>query len=140
MRLARDEALRRLSKHDHGVLSTIHSERGIDSVPAVFAVDDEGFLGIPIDRVKPKLSTRLQREDNLDADPRAVLLVEQWDRDDWTRLWWVRARLERHDGDAAREDVLAGMLAARYEQYVDRPFERVLLFRITTVTGWSASG
>ena len=140
MRLARDEALRRLSKHDHGVLSTIHSERGIDSVPAVFAVDDEGFLGIPIDRVKPKLSTRLQREDNLDADPRAVLLVEQWDRDDWTRLWWVRARLERHDADAAREDVLAGMLAARYEQYADRPFERVLLFRITTVTGWSASG
>lgn len=139
MRLARDEALRRLRLHDHGVLSTIHAERGIDSVPAVYAVDDEGFLGIPIDRVKPKLSTRLQREDNLDADPRAVLLVDEWDRDDWTRLWWVRARLERQGADTAREDALASMLAARYTQYRDKPFERVLLFRITALAGWSAS-
>ena len=47
-----------------------------------------------IDKVKPKKSSRLQREDNLEADPRGALLVEHWDADDWSRLWWVRADLE----------------------------------------------
>jgi hypothetical protein len=56
--LDRDEAARRLAHHDHGVLSTLHAERGIDAVPVVYALDDD-HIGIPIDIVKPKLSTRL---------------------------------------------------------------------------------
>ena len=58
----------------------------------IYAVDGD-YLGVPIDSVKPKSSTRLRREDNLAADPRAALLVEHWDPVDWTRLWWVRAHL-----------------------------------------------
>ena len=49
-------------------------------------------------------STRLQREANLDADPRATLLVDMWDPVDWDRLWWVRVRLIRID-DSAREEI-----------------------------------
>src|SRR6201994_4699125 len=93
MRLAEDEARARLAAHDHGVLCTVHAERGVDAVPVVYALDDDGYVGVPVDRVKPKASSRLQRERNLEADPRATLLVEHWDRRDWSRLWWVRAEL-----------------------------------------------
>jgi hypothetical protein len=93
MRLADHEARARLESHDHGILCTVHAERGVDAVPVAYAVDDDGYVGVPIDRVKPKASLRLQRERNLEADPRATLLVEHWDRSDWSRLWWVRAEL-----------------------------------------------
>ena len=140
MRLTQDEALTRLEAHDHGILCTIHSERGVDAVPVAYAVDDEGYVGVPVDLVKPKVSSRLQRERNLEADPRATLLVEHWDRADWSRLWWVRAEL-RWQGDATpgRETALAVRLAGRYPQYRDQPFIRVLVLRIVGVTGWAAS-
>ena len=140
MRLAEDEALARLAAHDHGVLCTVHAERGVDAVPVVYVKDEDGFVGVPVDRVKPKSSLRLQRERNLEADARATLLVEQWDRDDWSRLWWVRAELRWQGNDvAAREESLANELARRFHQYRDRPFARVLVLRIVAVSGWAAS-
>ena len=140
MKLAEDDARARLSAHDHGVLCTVHTERGVDAVPVVYAVDDDGYLGVPIDRVKPKAAGRLQRERNLEADPRATLLVEHWDPDDWSRLWWVRAELRSlTDADTAREAALAARLADRYPQYRGQPFDRVLVLRIVGVTGWAGS-
>src|SRR5262245_43382513 len=100
MRLAEAEARARLAACDHGILCTVHAERGVDAVPVVYAVDD-GFVGVPIDRVKPKTSSRLQRERNLEADPRATLLIDHWDRDDWSRLWWVRVELRWQDDGRA---------------------------------------
>jgi len=139
MRLPADEARARLAANVHGVLCTLHAERGPDPQPVVYAVDDGGHIGVPIDRVKPKRSTRLQREDNLDADPRAALLIERWDAEDWSRLWWVRAHL-RHvpDPPPSLTDDLAARLARTVPQYADRPFHRVLVCRIVAVTGWSA--
>ena len=140
MRLIGDEARARLAAHDHGVLSTVHPERGVDAVPCVYAVDGDGFVGIPIDRVKPKASTRLRRQSNIELDPRATLLIEQWDHDDWSRLWWVRAQLLWDAAPpAAREADLGARLAQAYEQDRDQPFERVLVFRIAGVKGWAAA-
>jgi PPOX class probable F420-dependent enzyme len=140
MRLTEQDARARLVAADHGILCTVHAERGVDAVPVAFAVDDDGYVGVPIDRVKPKASLRLQRERNLEADPRATLLVEHWDPDDWTQLWWVRAEL-RHQDDAAAERAaaLADRLARRYPQYRERPFARVLVLATVTVTGWTAA-
>lgn len=136
-----DGARKLLAAHDHGILCTIHPERGIDAVPAVFAVDEDGYVGVPVDRVKPKASTRLQRERNLEADPRATLLVEHWDRSDWAQLWWVRAELRWQAGaPAERAAGLAARLAAAFPQYADQPFERILVFRIETLAGWTAKG
>jgi PPOX class probable F420-dependent enzyme len=140
MKLARDDALARLVAADHAILCTVHPERGVDAVPCAFAIDGDGFVGIPVDRVKPKSSNRLQRERNLESDSRATLLVEQWDKDDWSRLWWVRARLVSvREATAEREEGLAALLAARYEQYRDRPFDRIRVLRVIEVTGWAAS-
>jgi PPOX class probable F420-dependent enzyme len=138
MRLTATEARARLAAHDHGVLCTVHAERGVDAVPVVYVVDEDGHVGIPVDRVKQKSSSRLQRERNLEADPRAALLVEHWDRDDWSRLWWVRAEL-RWEGDAAaRATELAARLARTYPQYQEQPFTRVLVLGVVGVTGWAA--
>jgi hypothetical protein len=139
MRIAEDEARVRLAAHDHGILCTVHAERGVDAVPVAYVVDDDGYLGVPVDLVKPKVSLRLQRERNLEADPRATLLVEHWDTGDWLQLWWVRAEL-RWQGDAGtdRAAALAAQLAVRYPQYRDQPFARVLVLRIVAVTGWAA--
>ena len=140
MRLAEDEARARLAAHDHGILCTVHAERGVDAVPVVYVVDDGDYVGVPIDLVKPKASSRLQPERNLETDPRGTLLVEHWDRHDWSQLWWVRAEL-RWQGDAAgRATELAAQLAKRYPQYRDQPFARVLVLRIVGVTGWTAAG
>jgi PPOX class probable F420-dependent enzyme len=141
MRLAEDEARARLAAHDHGILCTVHNERGVDAVPVAYVVDDDGYVGVPVDRVKPKSSSRLQRERNLEADPRATLLVEHWDAGDWSQLWWVRAELRwQGDADAGRAAALAAGLAERYEQYRDQPFTRVLVLRIVGMTGWAARG
>lgn len=141
MRLPDDEARARLAAHDHGVLCTVHAERGADAVPVAYAVDDDGYVGVPVDRVKAKTSWRLQRERNLEADPRAVLLVEHWDPGDWSRLWWVRAELRRQ-GDVGpdRTAALAARLAGRYPPYRDEPFARVIVLRIVGVSGWAAAG
>jgi hypothetical protein len=140
MRLDEDEARQRLETQVHGVLATLHPDRGPDPQPVVYAVSDDGHVGVPIDRVKPKASSRLQREDNLAADPRGALLIERWEADDWSRLWWVRADL-RHVPDPSSEltDELAERLAGTVPQYADQPFHRVLVCRIVRVTGWAAS-
>lgn len=140
MRLDQDVARARLQEHNHGVLCTLHPQRGPDPQPVVYAVSDDGHVGVPIDRVKPKTSSRLQREDNLDADPRGSLLIEHWETDDWSRLWWVRADLEHVPEPAASlVDDLADRLARSVPQYADKPFHRVLVCRIVKVTGWAAS-
>ena len=140
MKLSSEEAGRRLAANVHGVLATLHPERGPDPQPVVYAVSLDGHVGVPIDRVKPKASSRLQREDNLEADARGALLIEHWDTDDWSRLWWVRADLEHVvDPSTSLTDDLADRLAGTVPQYADKPFHRVLVCRIVTVTGWSAA-
>lgn len=138
MRLSEETARARLEEHVHGVFATLHPERGPDPQPVVYAIHD-GHVGVPIDRVKPKASSRLQREDNLAADPRGSLLVEHWDAEDWSRLWWVRADTEHvAEPDEALTEALADRLATTVPQYADKPFHRVLVCRIVKVTGWSA--
>jgi hypothetical protein len=140
MRLSTDAARARLSAQVHGVVCTLHPDRGPDPQPVVYAVSEDGHVGVPIDSVKPKASTRLRREDNLEADPRGALLIEHWDAEDWSRLWWVRADLE-HVAEPPQSllDELSDKLAGTVPQYADKPFYRVLVCKIVNITGWSAS-
>ncbi len=140
MKLTEVEALVRLKSHEHGVLCTHHPERGIDAVPVVYVKDTDGFVGIPVDLVKPKSSLRLQRQTNLEADARATLLVEHWDRDDWSKLWWVRAQLLWQPDDVANhESSLTNDLALKYPQYQSKPFANVLVFTVVGVSGWAGT-
>ena len=139
MRLTATEARARLAAHDHGVLCTVHADRGVDAVPVVYAMDEDGCVGVPVDQVKPKASSRLQRERNLEIDPRAALLIEHWDRVDWSQLWWVRAELRwQGDAEATRAVDLAARLERLFPQYRSQPFTRILVLRVGGVTGWAA--
>jgi hypothetical protein len=129
VKLTESEALARLAVADHGILCTLHAERGVDAVPVAYALDADGYVGVPVDQVKPKASSRLQREQNLESD-----------RDDWSRLSWVRVELHwQSSTDGDRAATLATLLAERYPQYHDQPFHRVLVLRIVGVTGWAGS-
>ena len=142
MKLSVDEARARLAAHVHGVL--LHRARGARPGSACRWCTRSTTTASSASRstrVKPKASSRLQRERNLEADPRAALLVEHWDSEDWTRLWWVRADLRREDDPSpVRVDELAARLARTVPQYADQPFDRVLVLRLVGVTGWAASG
>jgi hypothetical protein len=106
-------------------------------VPVCFAVAGRR-IAVPVDRVKPKDTTELQRTRNLDADPRAALLCDHWDRNDWSRLWWVRASLVRIDATGPERSRLASLLGAKYPPYADQPFAGLLVFRVAALAGWSA--
>jgi len=138
VRLEYEDARRLAAGADHGILGTVGVDGRPDLVPACFAIDGD-IVGIPIDQVKPKASTRLQRARNVERDPRATFLVEQWDADNWARLWWVRLVLERSKENQASNARLETLLRRRYRQYADAPFVAILTFRITAVSGWSAS-
>jgi PPOX class probable F420-dependent enzyme len=138
MKLDGRAARARLTAAEHAILCTTHEVRGVDAVPVCFAVAGD-LVAIPVDTVKPKGSTRLQRVRNLERDPRAALLCEQWDHGDWSRLWWVRASITRSTADEAGRDELAELLRAKHPQYETAPFAQLLIFRISDITGWSAA-
>ena len=136
MELARSRCEELLGLADHGVLGTRHPARGVDAVPVCFAVDGT-VVGVPIDLVKPKSSPVLQRQRNLDDDPRAVLLCDHWDPADWSRLWWVRASMTLMATGPEHRRGLGSLLARKYPRYEQQPFADLLVFRITGLSGWS---
>lgn len=138
MHLAREEALRRAAAADHATLATLNRTGAADLVPVCFAIVGDR-LAIPIDSVKPKGSTALGRIRNLERDPRATLLAECWDADDWGRLWWVRLSLRHVSTASPKPDELVEALRDRYQQYRETAFRDVLVFDIERVSGWSAT-
>ena len=141
MHLDRVVCRRRLGAADHGVLCTVHAQRGVDAVPVCFVVDGDA-IAVPIDQVKAKRTTELQRSHNLAADTRATLLIERWDADDWSHLWWVRASLRHLDRSAVADrtrDRLSEMLRQKYVQYRQAVFADLLVFDVVSLTGWSAT-
>ena len=138
MHLDRDEALRRATAADHGVLATQDRVHGASLVPACYAIDGDR-LAIPIDSVKPKGSTALGRVRNLERDPRAALLIEHWDPVDWSRLWWVQVLLVRSEEPAERVAALERGLRERCPQYRDTTFVEILTYRIEKIGGWEAA-
>lgn len=113
----------------------MHPDRGVDAVPAVFAIDGPRIV-VPVDTVKAKRTLELGRLANLARDPRCVLLAEHYD-DEWSELWWVRVHAEGR----AVEDPTAWLpaLAARYPQYGSPgSVASVVVLTPTAVRGWAA--
>lgn len=139
MQLSTSEAWERVTAAKHGVLGTVHAERGVDLVPVVYAVDDDHTIFIPIDTVKAKTSTRLQRLENIRSDPRVTLLVDAYDAD-WSRLWWVRINGEGTEATTDDLGRFASLLADRYPQYTDAvSIVGGIVLKPLEVTGWTAS-
>ena len=59
-------------------------------VPICFVVVD-GWLVGAVDH-KPKRTGQLRRLDDMEHSGRATVLVDHYDDEDWSLLWWVRVR------------------------------------------------
>ena len=107
-------------------------------MPFTFAALDDHTLVTAVDH-KPKRTTKLQRLDNIRANPAVTVLADHYE-DDWTRLWWVRARGDAIVLDTPAAEHLA-VLTAKYAQYRERPPSGpTIVIRVTEITGWDARG
>jgi PPOX class probable F420-dependent enzyme len=136
MQIDAADCLMHLESESFGVLGTADPDHGTHLVPAVFAVRGSQ-LAIPIDTVKPKRTNRLRRIDNLQADPRASLLIDHREPD-WAALWWVRVDLW-YSGSFEPSADWRSALAGKYPQYVPAgTIDAILVFAIRSMRGWSA--
>lgn len=98
-----------------GHLATTGADGTPHVVPVCFVLAG-GCVYSVVDE-KPKRTTRLQRLRNIEARPRAALVIDRYN-EDWSRLAWVMLRgpasvLENGDEHAAALDALR----AKYAQY-----------------------
>jgi PPOX class probable F420-dependent enzyme len=139
VRLDEDECWRRVREADHGVLATVHAERGVDLVPVVFAVEEHAEgprLLVPVDAVKAKSGARLQRLVNVERDARVAVLVERYD-EDWQQLGWVRVHATAVEAEPSPDQLV--LLAERYEPYrAPGSVTGLLVLEPTQITGWAA--
>jgi PPOX class probable F420-dependent enzyme len=107
-------------------------------VPIVFVLDGDTLYSA-VDR-KPKRSTTLRRIENARARPEVTILVDHYDDDDWTRLWWIRLRGSARILDAGEERAHAlQLLREKYPQYRSEPPDGpVLAVDVTEVREWAA--
>lgn len=106
-------------------------------VPIAFAVDGEAIYSA-VD-AKPKRTPALRRLANVRANPAVSLLVDHWDEEDWSRLWWARADgrgrvLDPADPEARRA---VDLLRERYPH--QRADGEVLAVTVERWSGWSAT-
>jgi PPOX class probable F420-dependent enzyme len=120
-------------------LATIGADGAPHLVPIVFAL--HGDVVYHAVNQKPKRTRELRRLENVAAEPRVALLADEYDDEDWTRLWWVRADgLARviEDGDESRAAV--SLLRDRYAQYRDDPpAGPVVAIDVERWTGWTVA-
>ena len=83
------ELLELLSHARVATLATIRADGRVDLVPITFAFDDQVVV-TAIDH-KKKSTTELKRLDNIRQFPEVTLLVDHYNDQDWTHLWWVRS-------------------------------------------------
>jgi len=105
-------------------------------VPVVFALDaDRIFTAVD---PKPKRTARLQRLENIRANPAVEVVVDHYE-DDWSRIWWVRLRGEARMVEEGPEVEHAhALLAAKYPQYRGADMlGEVIAIEIDRWTGWS---
>jgi PPOX class probable F420-dependent enzyme len=130
--------IERLRSKDHGVLATLHPGRGVDVVPVVFALDGRRIV-IPVDTIKQKRTTDLQRSKNLRADPRCALIVEHYS-EDWDDLWWVRVHATGSECPDGELDAARGLLAARHPRYrTEGSIASALILDPNAMSGWAAA-
>lgn len=140
------EARRFLEAHRVGHLATADARGAPHVVPVCYALDDAGLYVIADHKPKRRPARQLRRLDNLRENPRAALVVDDYD-DDWRRLAWVMVRgpVTLIDRDAARHAAALALLRARYAPYrsmaLDDPVAHPIVHLAPErVTSWRAVG
>lgn len=136
-----DEARRRASAARIAHLATVSASAQPHVVPVTFAVDGDTIV-MAVDQ-KPKTSRNLRRLQNIRENPVVSVLVDHYDDEDWSALWWVRADgSARIVGAGEGSSAAAGrLLATKYRQYVgDPPAGPFILVAVRTWRAWQYAG
>ncbi len=131
------EALERLAGARVGRLATVDPPGNPHLVPFVFALDG-GRIVSAVDH-KPKGSRDLARVRNILGNPSVTVLVDHY-REDWSRLWWVRADgRARIVTDGEELERVVSLLTVKYRQYRARPPSGpAIVIDVHRIRGWSA--
>jgi PPOX class probable F420-dependent enzyme len=135
----RDLARSRVAAARVARLATRTPTGRMDLVPITFALVADRLV-TAVDH-KPKTTTQLKRLDNIRANPEVSILVDRYDDEDWTELWWVRLR-GLATVVASGDERAAGLaaLVAKYPQYRRQPpAGDVILVDLVGWQWWSAS-
>lgn len=120
-------------------LATLTPAGRLHLVPICFVLDGDVVYSA-VD-AKPKRTLELQRLANVAANPEVALVVDHYEDEDWTRLWWVRLRgTSRTVADPPERERALDLLAAKYPQYrAARPPGEVLAIAVAEWRGWAAA-
>jgi PPOX class probable F420-dependent enzyme len=111
------EARHFLEAHRVGHLATAAADGAPHVIPVCYALDDDALFFVADAKPKRGAARDLLRLRNLRANPRAALVVDDWD-EDWTRLAFVLVRgPAREVSDAVAHATALRLLRARYPQY-----------------------
>jgi PPOX class probable F420-dependent enzyme len=111
------EARRFLEAHRVGHLATAGADGAPHVIPVCYALDDAALYFVADEKPKRRPARELLRLRNLRANPRAAVVVDDWD-EDWTRLAWVLVRgPARVLADSGAHAAALALLRARYPQY-----------------------
>jgi PPOX class probable F420-dependent enzyme len=111
------EARRFLEAHRVGHLATAGADGAPHVVPVCYALDEAALYFVADEKPKRRPAPELLRLRNVRENPRAAIVVDDWD-EDWTRLAWVLVRgPARVVTDRAAHATAVGLLRARYPQY-----------------------
>lgn len=138
------EIRRFLEAHRLGHLATAGANGAPHVIPVCYALDETALFFVADAKPKRGSARELLRLRNLRANPRAAVVVDDWD-EDWTRLAWVLVRgAARELTDASEHAVALRLLRARYPQYremaLDDPREHpVVRIEPTRVVLWRAA-
>ncbi len=116
-------------------LATVTADGRPHIVPCCFTLADDTIYSA-VDG-KPKTTLALRRLANVEANPAASLLVDQYD-DDWSALWWVRLDgVARVVADLPEREVALSLLAAKYPEYTRTPPPGdVIAIEVTAWRAW----
>jgi PPOX class probable F420-dependent enzyme len=106
-------------------------------VPIAFVVEDETIYSA-VD-AKPKRTRALRRLANVRDNHSVSLLVDHWDEEDWSRLWWVRADGRGRVLDPADPEALRAVDLLRDRYPRQRADGEVLAVDVDRWSGWAAS-
>ena len=120
-------------------LGTLSKTGRVELVPMTFAIVDD-VLYTAVDH-KPKTTTELKRLDNVRATPEVSVLIDEYDDNDWSALWWVRLRgLAQVIDSGSHYDTAVDALVAKYPQYRStRPSGPAIVVELIRWQWWSAS-
>src|SRR5213593_4200697 len=111
------EARQFLENHRVGHLATAGADGDPHVVPICYALDDAALYFVADEKAKRRPARALRRLRNIRENPRAAVVVDDYD-DEWTRLAWVLVRGPARIVTAPGPHAAAmSLLRARYPQY-----------------------